>query len=80
MMRAARVPDTRSMTTMHAAAHASPPPPGPAIAGHRLPMLDQARIYACGITPYDVTHLGHAATFAWIDTLSRTLQFLGIEP
>ena len=74
------VPDTRSMTTIHAAAHASPRLPGPAIAGHRLPMLDQARIYACGITPYDVTHLGHAATFVWIDTLGRSLQFLGVEP
>src|SRR3954471_15022154 len=28
---------------------------------HRLRLLDRARIYACGITPYDVTHLGHAA-------------------
>ncbi len=43
-------------------------------------MLDRARIYACGITPYDVTHLGHAATFVWIDTLCRTLRLLGIEP
>jgi len=43
-------------------------------------MLDRARIYACGITPYDVTHLGHAATFVWIDMLSRVLRFLGIEP
>jgi cysteinyl-tRNA synthetase len=68
------------MTTIHAAADASPRVAGPAIAGHRLPMLDRARIYACGITPYDVTHLGHAATFVWIDTLSRTLRLLGIEP
>ena len=80
MMLAAVVPDTRSMTTIHAAAAASPPLPGPALGGRRLPMLDRARIYACGITPYDVTHLGHAATFVWIDTLSRTLRLLGIEP
>ena len=53
---------------------------GLVIAGHQMAMLDRARIYACGITPYDVTHLGHAATFVWIDTLSRTLQFLGVEP
>jgi cysteinyl-tRNA synthetase len=71
---------TRSMTTSHAAAAASPRMAGPAIAGRRLPMLDRARIYACGITPYDVTHLGHAATFVWIDTLGRTLRLLGIEP
>src|SRR6266571_1993443 len=80
MMGAPAVPDTRSMTTIHAAASASPLVAEPTIAGHRLPMLDRARIYACGITPYDVTHLGHAATFVWIDMLSRVLRFLGIEP
>src|SRR6266702_2044150 len=80
MMGAPAVPDTRSMTTIHAAASASPLVAEPTIAGHRLPMLDRARIYACGITPYDVTHLGHAATFVWIDTLSRVLRLLGVEP
>ncbi len=80
MMPAAAVPDTRSMTTLHAATSASARVAEPTIAGHRLPMLDRARIYACGITPYDVTHLGHAATFVWIDMLSRVLRFLGIEP
>lgn len=48
--------------------------------GHRLAVLDRARIYVCGITPYDVTHLGHAATFVWVDALARTLRFLGVEP
>lgn len=43
-------------------------------------MLDKARIYACGITPYDVTHLGHAATFVWVDALARVLHSLGVEP
>ncbi len=80
MMPAAAVPDTRSMTTLHAATSASARVAEPTIAGHRLPMLDRARIYACGITPYDVTHLGHAATFVWIDMLSRVLRFLGVEP
>src|SRR5579863_1402358 len=50
------------------------------LAGRRVPMLDNARIYACGITPYDVTHLGHAATFVWVDALARVLRLLGIEP
>jgi cysteinyl-tRNA synthetase len=50
------------------------------LAGQRLELLDRARVYACGITPYDVTHLGHAATFVWIDALGRTLRFLGVEP
>ena len=26
------------------------------------PDQGEARLYACGITPYDATHLGHAAT------------------
>jgi cysteinyl-tRNA synthetase len=50
------------------------------IGGRQLAFLDRARIYACGVTPYDVTHLGHAATFVWIDALGRTLRLLGVEP
>jgi cysteinyl-tRNA synthetase len=50
------------------------------LGGRRLAVLDRARIYACGITPYDVTHLGHAATFVWVDALARTLRLLGVEP
>jgi L-cysteine:1D-myo-inositol 2-amino-2-deoxy-alpha-D-glucopyranoside ligase len=30
-----------------------------------------ARIYACGITPYDATHIGHAATYTAWDLLVR---------
>jgi cysteinyl-tRNA synthetase len=53
---------------------------GLALGGRRLVFLDRARIYACGITPYDVTHLGHAATFVWVDVLARTLRLFGVEP
>jgi cysteinyl-tRNA synthetase len=53
---------------------------GLTLGGRRLAFLDRARIYACGITPYDVTHLGHAATFVWVDALARTLRLLGVEP
>jgi cysteinyl-tRNA synthetase len=60
--------------------HTATAPAGLVIAGQRLEMLDTARIYACGITPYDVTHLGHAATFVWVDALGRVLRFLGVEP
>ena len=49
------------------------------LGGRRIELLDRARIYACGITPYDVTHLGHAATFVWVDTLARTFRALGVE-
>jgi cysteinyl-tRNA synthetase len=44
-----------------------------------LPVLDRARIYCCGITPYDVTHLGHAATFVWVDVLTRVLGSIGVN-
>jgi len=30
-----------------------------------------ARMYVCGITPYDATHLGHAATFLAFDLINR---------
>ena len=53
---------------------------GLTLGGRRLAVLDRVRIYACGITPYDVTHLGHAATFVWVDALVRTLHLLGTEP
>jgi cysteinyl-tRNA synthetase len=63
-------------------AHASGDPASGVLvlAGRRAPMLDGARIYVCGITPYDVTHLGHAATFVWVDALGRVLRLLGTEP
>ncbi len=34
---------------------------------------DEVLMYTCGITPYDATHLGHAATFIAYDTLQRRL-------
>jgi cysteinyl-tRNA synthetase len=59
------------MTDAHAA---------PVLAGRRVLLLDRARIYVCGITPYDVTHLGHASFFVWVDALGRVLRLLGVEP
>jgi L-cysteine:1D-myo-inositol 2-amino-2-deoxy-alpha-D-glucopyranoside ligase len=38
-----------------------------------------ARIYACGITPYDATHIGHAATYTAWDLLVRGLRDAGHE-
>jgi L-cysteine:1D-myo-inositol 2-amino-2-deoxy-alpha-D-glucopyranoside ligase len=35
------------------------------------------RMYVCGITPYDSTHLGHAATYLTYDVLIRRLEELG---
>src|SRR4051794_23211806 len=34
-------------------------------------------MYVCGITPYDSTHLGHAATYLTYDILTRRLEELG---
>ena len=36
-------------------------------------------MYVCGITPYDATHLGHAATYVTYDVLQRRLRDLGHE-
>lgn len=38
-----------------------------------------ASIYVCGITPYDATHLGHAATYLAFDTLIRVWLDCGFE-
>lgn len=37
------------------------------------------RMYVCGITPYDSTHLGHAATYLTYDLVIRRLEDLGHE-
>ncbi|GHJ60176.1 L-cysteine:1D-myo-inositol 2-amino-2-deoxy-alpha-D-glucopyranoside ligase [Nocardioides sp. OK12] len=36
-----------------------------------------ARLYACGITPYDATHMGHAATYVGVDLLHRAWRNAG---
>ena len=36
-------------------------------------------IYVCGITPYDITHLGHAFTYVFFDVVVRYLDFLGFQ-
>jgi L-cysteine:1D-myo-inositol 2-amino-2-deoxy-alpha-D-glucopyranoside ligase len=36
-----------------------------------------ARMYVCGITPYDATHLGHAATYLAFDLLNRVWRDAG---
>jgi len=38
-----------------------------------------ARIYVCGVTPYDVGHLGHALVYVVQDTLHRWLEFNGYD-
>jgi cysteinyl-tRNA synthetase len=53
-------------------------PPMPLrLSGAKLPMVGRVRVYVCGITPYDVTHLGHASTFVWTDAAVRVLRWYG---
>lgn len=66
-----------------------PPPFLPAIPGDGVPLRlhntssgvqvevkagPLARLYVCGITPYDATHLGHAATYVAFDLVGRVLR------
>jgi L-cysteine:1D-myo-inositol 2-amino-2-deoxy-alpha-D-glucopyranoside ligase len=72
--------------------HAWAAPDLPRLAGHGPPVRvhDTAaalvrpaavqstmRMYVCGITPYDATHLGHAATYVAFDVLKRVLHDRG---
>jgi L-cysteine:1D-myo-inositol 2-amino-2-deoxy-alpha-D-glucopyranoside ligase len=41
------------------------------------PIENTVRIYVCGVTPYDTTHLGHAFTYVSFDTLMRYLEYKG---
>jgi L-cysteine:1D-myo-inositol 2-amino-2-deoxy-alpha-D-glucopyranoside ligase len=67
------------METWHAANVPSLPGPGaePYLANTATGELtraaagQRATLYACGITPYDATHLGHAATYVAWDLLVR---------
>jgi len=69
-----------------------PAPDIPLLPGHGLPIRvhdtstaallpsssgHMARLYVCGITPYDATHLGHAATYLAFDLLQRAWHDAG---
>lgn len=42
-----------------------------------LPVGSVQRMYVCGITPYDATHLGHAATYLTFDLINRYTRLSG---
>ncbi|RNL79365.1 cysteine--1-D-myo-inosityl 2-amino-2-deoxy-alpha-D-glucopyranoside ligase [Nocardioides marmorisolisilvae] len=42
-----------------------------------VPPSGVARMYVCGITPYDATHMGHAATYVAFDLLNRAWRSAG---
>ncbi|HEX3244590.1 MAG TPA: cysteine--tRNA ligase [Chloroflexota bacterium] len=41
------------------------------------PVDGTLRMYVCGVTPYDTTHLGHALTYATFDVINRYFQYRG---
>jgi L-cysteine:1D-myo-inositol 2-amino-2-deoxy-alpha-D-glucopyranoside ligase len=43
------------------------------------PDTGTARMYVCGITPYDATHIGHANTYIAFDLLHRVWRDRGLE-
>ncbi|MFT4288713.1 cysteine--1-D-myo-inosityl 2-amino-2-deoxy-alpha-D-glucopyranoside ligase [Nocardioides sp.] len=48
--------------------------------GQLVPVVPEdghARLYVCGITPYDATHMGHAATYVGFDLLNRAWRNAG---
>lgn len=44
-----------------------------------VPTKPSYQMYVCGITPYDATHLGHAATYLTFDLINRYLRAQGSE-
>lgn len=56
------------------------PPASPIrIDGRRLLPVGPLRLYTCGITPYDVTHVGHASTFVWADLIATLAHAIGTD-
>ena len=43
------------------------------------PVTGSARMYVCGITPYDATHMGHANTYVAFDLLHRVWRDAGLD-
>ncbi|GAB3266072.1 hypothetical protein GCM10027425_32130 [Alteromonas gracilis] len=56
-----------------------PRPADLVLGGRPMPLTGTLRVWTCGITPYDVTHLGHAATFVWTDLLVSVAAKLGVR-
>lgn len=49
------------------------------VAEKKLDISDKVRIYLCGVTVYDDSHIGHARTIIVFDTLRRFLESQGIK-
>lgn len=50
-------------------------------AGRQVALEQEARpsMYVCGITPYDATHMGHAASYVAFDLLNRVWRDAGSD-
>ena len=71
--------------------HSWPEPVVPVVAGSPVPLklydsadeiikpVDGSGLYVCGITPYDSTHLGHAATYVTFDVIHRVMKDNGTD-
>jgi L-cysteine:1D-myo-inositol 2-amino-2-deoxy-alpha-D-glucopyranoside ligase len=44
-----------------------------------IPTNRPVKLYVCGVTPYDTTHMGHARTYLVFDVLVRYLRSQGAE-
>lgn len=45
----------------------------------KAPSSKEIKLYVCGITPYDTTHLGHAFVYITFDAFVRFLRFKGYK-
>ena len=44
-----------------------------------LPQGNEIKMYVCGDTPYDESHIGHAMSYIIFDVIRRYLQFRGYK-
>ncbi len=43
------------------------------------PQGDEIKMYVCGVTPYDNSHVGHAMSYVVFDVIKRYLEFKGYK-
>lgn len=44
-----------------------------------LPRGSEVRMYVCGVTPYDESHIGHAMSYVIFDVVRRFLKYRGVS-
>ena len=44
-----------------------------------VPRGNEVKMYVCGVTPYDDSHIGHAMSYVIFDVIRRYLQFKGYK-